>query len=359
MAKLAKPVPTQGWENRAINPADIATVTTDRTLRLMQEAIANRIPAPSAVAVPPGFEVITYSEMDTFRQCPLKHRLAYRDRWAREALDGSPLKVGGLWHNVMEAHYRVLARWSAASRERQRAMILDACREAVWPVLHNPENGLQTEDQALCTWIYDGHVAMWGVDPDWEILAVERAGRIPMDGAPFMFQFKVDCLVYERSTRQILLIDHKSALNFSRKNEIDIDDQFGLYTWALRSVGVDVWGSVRSDARKQRNKGDIDGSKPMTLESRFQRIRSWRSDVELQNLFLDLYENATAAWGVPAVYRSSPSPTMCTWRCDFFSAHLLNRKGLPWDAILEPAGFVQKEAKHREYDETELAGGPS
>ena len=35
--------------------------------------------------------VVSYSELDTFRQCPMKHALAYKQRWTRPVEEGSPL----------------------------------------------------------------------------------------------------------------------------------------------------------------------------------------------------------------------------------------------------------------------------
>ena len=50
----------------------------------------------------------------------------------------------------------------------------------------------------------------------------------------------------------IYLWDHKSAADFTRENEMDIDDQFGLYTAFLRQVGIPIFGTIKSEARTRR-----------------------------------------------------------------------------------------------------------
>lgn len=140
------------------------------------------------------------------------------------------------------------------------------------------------------------------------------------------------------------ILTHNSARDFTRQTEIDVDDQFGLYTWALRKLGFPVVGTIRSDARTQRNKS------PMTLEQRFRRVSTYRTDQELENIARDAYATASAAWGDTPLH-SSPAPDRCSWRCDFLQAHLMYRKGVADEAtILSDFGFSVNEKKHREYE---------
>ena len=286
--------------------------------------------------VPDDHVVVTYSEMDTFRQCPLKHHWAYRERWAKTPKVGSALAKGTLWHNVLETHYEMIRR-GETDLDRLRAFAL---RE----YLIDPENGQQDADQVLIEWMYDGYVEHYGTDPEWEILATEVAGQVPLPLPKYHLRFKIDMLVRQRSTGKIWLVDHKSARDFTRQAEIDIDDQFGLYTWALRRLGIPVFGFIRSDTRTQRNKG------PMTAEQRFRRVLTYRTDVELHNIAVDAADTADHAWGGEPVRHSSPAPQMCTWRCDFLEAHLMVRKGADEERVLPDFGFHRNEKKHREYE---------
>lgn len=294
---------------------------------------------------------VTYSELDAYRQCPLKHHLGYKARYSQPAREGTALARGSLWHEVMETHYRVLQRYPAAKREfkavAKRALELAAGE--VWPILHAPD-GSQTEDQELIEWIYLGHVEAYGADPDWEILSVETEETVWLPTARgrrsrFRFLFKIDLKIRDVRTGQVWIVDHKSAKNFSRQVEIDLDDQFGLYTWGTReSQGLRAVGFIRSDARTQRNKG------PMALADRFRRVPTYRTDKELDHLAVDAYRTATAAWGGPLkAPHSSPAPDRCAWRCGFLEVHLAARKGIPMATALKDFGFTQRESKHDYY----------
>lgn len=285
--------------------------------------------------VPEGDVVVTYSELDTFRQCPLKHHWAYRERWSKTPKVGSALSRGTLWHNVLETHYEQIRRGQTD---------LDALQEfALREYLIDPENGQQDEDQALVEWMYDGYVDYYGLDPDWEILVTEAAGQVAL-AEGYHLRFKIDMLVRDRASGKIWLVDHKSARDFTRQAEIDIDDQFGLYTWALRRLGIPVFGFIRSDTRTQRNKG------PMTAEQRFRRVLTYRTDTELNNIAADAADTARHAWGGAPVLHSSPAPDRCSWRCDFLEAHLMVRKGADEERVLPDFGFHRGETKHREYE---------
>ncbi|AOE44384.1 RecB-like nuclease [Gordonia phage Ghobes] len=288
---------------------------------------------------------MTYSELDAYRQCPLKHKWSYKDRWVKPPKVGSPLSRGSLWHLVLECHYTWVQRFG-------NNVAVDPAFLFEWVKKHllYDEAGRQNEDQEKVEWLYDGHLDCYGLDPDWEVLEVEFAGQVPLPGPEgglrVDLRFKVDLVVRDRATGKVWLVDHKSARDFSRETEVDLDDQFGLYTWALRQLGYPVFGTVRSDARTQRNKS------PMTLEQRFRRVSTYRTEQELDNLVRDAYNTACAAWGGDTPLHSSPAPDRCSWRCDFLQAHLLYRKGVASEeTVLQDFGFTVNDKKHREYDE--------
>lgn len=302
--------------------------------------------------VEPGDVVITHSELDTFRQCPLKHHLAYVRRWERPPGPGQALTIGTLWHTVMQTYYEVLRDVPAGERT---ADLLDRAQRRADLVHLIDAHGNRSPDQELVSWMLDGYRRMWGVEREWEIIAVEQTMRLrivePTSGRPskYHLQFKADLLVWDLALRAPVLIDHKSAGNFSRPNEVAISDQFGLYTWAMRELGVPVLQSIRNDARTQRNVGDLRGEKPMALDTRFQRIPSYRTEVELQSLLVDAISTAEVAYSGQPVY-SSPDPNTCSWKCSFLGAHLLQRKGMPIERTLaDDPNFRVRQRKHDYY----------
>ena len=313
--------------------------------------ITKLIPDPKNVRVPKNAFVVTYSEMDAYRQCPLKHQWGYKDGWSKEAVEGSALSRGSLWHEVLEVHYKTIQKYRGQVPTDD---LLDLCRYNVAPLMFD-EAGRQSEQQELITWMYNGHVEMWEDDPDVEILAVEVPGRVrvrnPDTGKPtrFFYQFKIDLIV--RVNGVIYLWDHKSAADFTRENEMDIDDQFGLYTAFLRQVGIPIFGTIKSEARTRRLK-----TKEAPLTDRFRRTHTYRSDVELVNIQRDLLATASAAYlnRPDTRLHSSPDPRQCSWKCDFMGVHLATRKGMPLAETMRDYGLHQRDEKHREYAETDL-----
>lgn len=285
-----------------------------------------------------GDVVVTYSELDTYRQCPLKWSWAYRDRWGKEAKPGSPLLRGSLWHLVMEEWYQHRLPENQSDLDPKEII-----RRIVEDHLHDEAGGF-TPDQELIGWMFEGHIAMWGMDEGWDILAVEVAGQVKLaDATPdhpaIWLQFKIDMVIRDRATGRIWIVDHKSASNFSRPAEIDLDDQFGLYTWALRKCGIPVFGFIRSDARTQRNKG------PMELDQRFRRVQTYRSDVELESVADEAIEVAKVAYsthGAPTYSATAPD------RC------------FTGDTLVRPIGDLQRVSRRWYVGpvvEVETAGG--
>lgn len=299
--------------------------------------------------------VVSYSELDTFRQCPLKHNLAYKQRWTRDKDDESALTKGTLWHAVLETHYREIQKIQSSLGRRihpeEEPTALKRCGAAATAILTDSRSGVQTPAQELVEWMYRGYTQMYGLDRDWWIVAVEHAAEIPLPtntsgrkSPKYSIKMKIDLVVKDRRSN-LWVVDHKSCSRLPAKREYDLDDQFGLYTWGMRQLGHPVEGSVHSAARTQRNKGDAEGTKPMGLDERFARTPMFRTDAELNNIALDAYRAAHASrtTGIPF---SSPNPDTCGWRCDFREAHLDMRKGLDPRRSLADRGFYQDKTRH-------------
>lgn len=293
---------------------------------------------------------ISYSELDTARQCLFKHDLAYRGRW--RAPDTSPaLSRGTLWHAVMESHYRTLMVYQQAARAGDdwgEARLQMELRRAVMPHLYDPSMR-QTEQQELVEWMYTGYLEHYGLDPDYTILAVEHAPEVwlPTDRggrSRFKLKLKIDLVV--RWQGKIWLLDHKSGKDLPKKKELDIDDQFGLYTWAMVRLGRPVLGSIHSAARTHRNKDQT--KHPQPLETRFLRTPLYRTPRELEAIALDAYKTAVAMYRwEPGEAPRSPNTDTCRWRCDYTESCLASRKGIALVTDhLRDLGFVQDFTRH-------------
>lgn len=314
-----------------------------------------------------GIQIISYSELDTYRQCPLKHMITYKERWKKPVRLGSPLAKGSLWHIVMEVHYGVLmSRYQGVRREIPKgkdAEVLAEARAAVMPYLADEKTGAQDADQKLIQWMYEGYVEQWGVDRDWEILAIEYAFEIPLDddeGNPSLLAIKgkIDILARHRESGLVWIWDHKSGKDLPTEIALEIDDQFGLYSWAMHKLGYSVGGSLHNAARTQQNVGDLateeelaknKALKRQTLDQRMKRTLLNRSKQECINLARDAWAAALNAYPPPdrklPLY-SSPDPRQCSWKCDIKEVHLIARTGRDIHNVLREYGFEQDFTRH-------------
>ncbi|AZS08535.1 Cas4 family exonuclease [Arthrobacter phage Lasagna] len=315
----------------------------------------------------PQIQIVSYSELDTFRQCNLKHLLAYKQRWTKHKDEDSALGKGSMWHAVMEAHHLVLmqeqkdANYRTPSPGDQR-LILAKARDAIRPHIMD-EQGNQTPTQALIEWMYDGYVEFHGIDDEWITVGVELPAQVPLpwpDGRPshYHLKLKMDRLVRSKRDGQLWIEDHKSGANKPSQFELQLDDQFGLYTWAVAiPLGQKVMGSMHTYCRTTQNTGDRPEEtwpkgkkyKPQTLEDRNERFYLNRSDRELKALADDAFAAARNAYppkGMQLPLYSAPDVRNCGWKCDFKEAHLMLREGLSIEHVMKAEGFHQDFTRH-------------
>ena len=267
---------------------------------------------------PATAHIVSYSELDTFRQCPLKHHLTYATRW-RGPVKSRALTVGSLVHEVLEAYYigiRDGEDWGPKVSE----LLAD-----------------KTDEHAvLVKWIFDGYRDQWeNTDwSEWRVLEVEYEFKVPLPepsgraSRRLWIKGKVDLVMLHIPTSKVWIWDHKSGAQKPSQMNLEIDDQFGLYTWALRALGWPVVGSIHNYLKSAQLKGDKDGKKPSPLADRFGRTYLNRTTAELNSLAADAWAVAVNAY--PPKSRqlplySSPDARQCGWKCDVKEAHLLMR----------------------------------
>jgi hypothetical protein len=300
-----------------------------------------------------GLKVVSYSELVTARRCPLKHQLAYVERWTKAGDPMSALGKGSAWHTVMEGHYIELMRLQKAG-ETDEAKILAFCSGAVDPLLEQMPPDLAT----LIEWMYKGYVECHGTDPGWEILAVEFPAQVRLPtprGTPsgFYLKMKIDLIARERRTRNVKVIDHKSGKDLPNNRAMELDDQFGLYVWGLRQLGRRVFGQEWNAARTLRLQEDIKAPGTTPLDKRFARLRLHRTDKELDIVAREAYLTASTRYAEQArVTRmgvDSPrhtDPVNCQWQCDFFEPCMAGRKGINIRQFLHDKGFAADFTRH-------------
>lgn len=310
--------------------------------------------------------VISYSEIDAFRQCPFKHHLAYRLRYSKPVEDMSALGKGTFWHKIMDTHYATIKahQTGIGAYTVSATELITKCQEAVTTVLNKAmDNGTDYDLIQLAIWMYRGYLEQHGIDDEWEIIAIEHTAIVPLydeDGndTGFDLKVKIDLLVKD-SRGRMWIVDHKSCGTLPKDDgDFSFEEQFGLYTVACRRLGFRVFGSLHNAARTKQNQGDIfkpgdpgykTTMKAQTLAERFKRTRMNRTDAELAMIEQEVLDTATRAYGNNDNPERYPDSDRCRWRCNFTEACLLGRRvnnnGRTIE-MLEDSGFTQDFARH-------------
>lgn len=299
-------------------------------------------------------KVVSYSELDSIRQCQLKAHLAYRERW-KPAADAVPLSRGKLFHQVLEAHYRKIQSTqtpelrSGPSLARQTSV-----DEFLDPASILQESNLPQDEVDLVRWIYEGYLDHYGIDPYWKIVGVEvRAEAWLKNRAGNRTSFKLkgtaDLVVEDSSMGGGLwIVDHKTCRELPKRRQLDLDDQMGIYSWLFKQQGLDIRGVIYNACRSYKLK------RPMEMKERFARPLTVRTDKELEVMtvealetFQDAYKRSTPSNTQEGVLPPrSPDPDRCGWRCPFTEACLMSRKGRDIRTLLPDFEFVQDPTRH-------------
>lgn len=244
----------------------------------------------------------------------MKWWLKWVNRW--QSADSSASSLGTAWHEVMAHHYGEIQKWQQGGHTPTTA----AVAESVEPVFQYYK---ATAHYDTLNWMYDGYLRHWGVDPDWEVVEFESTQQVEVSPG-LWYEWTTDVLVRDHTLNKLRVVDHKSTSSQLRRGEVDLSDQLGLYVCAQNMRGVRVADGVISQARTEKLK------RPMTLEERYQRMPSYRSPVELENIWDDMKKVVRLLLEfrqTPEVSPySAPDPRVCSWKCDFLEAHLILRK---------------------------------
>lgn len=258
--------------------------------------------------------IVSYSELDTGRQCAYKHLLAYKERWTSPETSAA-LRKGTLWHAIMEVHYLSLR--STQARKPKPMSDWDRVATAVKAVEKyiNENREHFEEDLELLAWMYAGYIELYGSDPTWSIVAVEYAAELYLpdpSGAisPFVLKAKIDLIVRDLNNNRLLIIDHKSGKDLPGEKSLELDDQFGIYWWLLNRLGHSVFATIHNAARTQKNKNQE--KFPQSLETRFQRTYMNRTQPELDTVAKEAFWTARNLYALdPEETPRSTNPDTC------------------------------------------------
>lgn len=300
-------------------------------------------------------KLVSYSELDSYRQCRLKHQLGYIERWQTEET-AEALSRGKMFHAVLEQHYlaarakQMLAAATEAQDLVEYNAFIEACGGRMKELLYDTEKGTQSNMQGLVEWMYLGYLDHYGVDPDWKIVAVEHRLEhwLPTEkGTRSSFKMKgtIDLIVRDMTAGGGLwIVDHKTCKNLPKGRETDLDDQFAIYEWLLRQRGNDIRGVIYNAVRTEKLK-----TRKMDAKERFKRIHTVRTATELETVAREAYIQLRQAWreGIDRRFvPRSPNGDTCRWKCNFTEQCLAGRKGADMRDMLARTGFVQNWERH-------------
>lgn len=317
-----------------------------------------------------GLRPVSYSELNTFRQCPMKWELGYKKGY-KPKREKEAFRLGHIWHEMMQVHYGVIKEYQDAEGDGnvlRTEQLLEWCAREVGGVLDKTDE----TTRELMNWAYAGYVEVYGCDPQWRILAIEIRGQVELTpGSGIQIVYVIDLVVEDSDYGGIWIIDHKFPGDLASDTEIELDDQLGLYwgCWIIDAVNNPdglikrVNGAMLNEARKKRNVGDLPDNQrgtfksgklkgtPQTLDQRFRRSRTSRTDSEALTIAQDAARVVKAMIVLDAndLLYSSPDPKQCGWKCDFDEVHILSRSSeIPLEEILSDFGFQSRAEREAE-----------
>lgn len=205
--------------------------------------------------------LVTYSEVETFRTCPLKHHFRYRER-LRLQRSSARTRIGQAYHRGVEVGVLAGFRWIFDTQ----GSAVDAARVATAAGVTAAIEQVDLDWQAVDASVRDEareeaeredaearHVLPWMIEHYFSRtssdfvryvpLAVERAFEVPIDhrgarGGPLWHAGVMDLAFFDLDFGDILLTDHKTVdvAPWNVERRVELDPQLAGYVAALRAL---------------------------------------------------------------------------------------------------------------------------
>lgn len=194
--------------------------------------------------------VLTYSALNTFRNCPRKYYLRYIECLRRPERPEA-LAFGSVIHAALEQWYRLV------DDPNRLLKVLDAIDAQFPQRQHDAE---ERNRWHLARAMFEGYVAHYPTEP-FEIVEVEKEFtadiRNPESGRTsqtFNIAGKADAIV--RQDGELYLLEHKtaSAISGDYLDRLWTDTQIALYCHYLREIGFPIVGVIYNVLLKTRLK---------------------------------------------------------------------------------------------------------
>ncbi len=294
-------------------------------------------------------ETVSWSELETLRQCPFKWQLAYGERWSAPASGTNALSKGSCYHSVKEAHFKALMSTQndpdATPQDRLAHAVMKA-QERIDKM--REDNEYPEETIKLIEWMYVGYVETYGIDPDWRIMSVESTHIVPfyewvdfgindlrwVEATDFNLKIKIDLMVSDPRDR-LWIVDHKSAGKVpTGEKDFQWADQFGLYQYGVWQLDYRPTGTIHNCSLSKMNKGDMYSEGDPEWKS---TMKATDPDKRFKRTFMDrtMQELRSIQWEALQTFRNNrdagyrprhPDEERCKWKCAFNDACNMGRR---------------------------------
>lgn len=219
--------------------------------------------------VPADERAFSYSEIDTFNACPMRHHLKYRERLVPEVVPSS-LRIGRAYHKGVEAG--MVAGTAPGVAVRPGHEVADRVAAATAAAIHRADEDCDTQlraieaagmtgrltpdavDAALITAVEERADLRWMLQHYFEVcaddfdalvpLAIERKYLVPVpriDGRGGALHQKgvIDLAFFDRHLGDIVVHDHKTIGDGNLRDverRAELDPQMAGYVQAIRQL---------------------------------------------------------------------------------------------------------------------------
>ena len=195
-------------------------------------------------------QILTYSALNAWRQCPMRYRHRYIDN-LRPLEKADSLAFGSVIHQVLESWYRLIG-------DPQRLFKVQEGIDAAFP--NRDGDPAERDMWHRARAMFEGYAARYP-DEAFTVVEIEREfeGRIvnPATGASsqtFTMAGKADGIIEQDG--EVLLLEHKTVGNLdgSYIERLWCDTQIHLYCLYLRDCGYPIQGILYNCLAKPRLK---------------------------------------------------------------------------------------------------------
>jgi len=211
---------------------------------------------------------ISNSESAAWSHCKRQYLYAF-DQSIEPKVLSKPLRTGNYGHKALEIAYTL------KMKGEPTAVALSAAMDYLQKEFVKADD-IGKEILIKLFTIIPRYFAHYEDKDDWTILAVEQIYEIPIT-SDFLYVLKLDLLIQDNKTFELLLVDHKFCYDFWQSWEYDLNMQMPKYMGALRFNGMKVNKAIINSLRYRLKKGGN------TDEELFKRTPITPSDLKIRN----------------------------------------------------------------------------